>query len=128
MSDDNEEGFNFATLRMLRSWVDQLMYCKNHEELDPKYKNGTKLIGSFRVTYTNSNSKSWNYCGYYTELPEIISYYLQLSLSFVKPNNDFNGKLGWYNGTHSSGPTKMIVNDHVMYIGNHDYNNHYYSV
>ena len=118
MSDDKEEGFNFATLRFLRSWVDQLIYCKNHMELDPKYKNGTKLIGSFRVTHSYSNSKSWNYCGYYTELPEIISHYLLLNLSFVKPNDDFNGKLGCYNRTHSTGPIKMIVDNEIDYITN----------
>ena len=118
MSDDNKEGFNFATLRLLGLWVDQLMYCKNYMELDPKYKNGIQSIGSFRVTHSYSNSKSWSYCGYYVELPEIISHYLLLNLSFVKPNHDFNGKLGCYNGTHSTGPIKMIVNNETDYITN----------
>ena len=27
-----------------------MMYCKNHKELGPNYKNGTQLIGCFRIT------------------------------------------------------------------------------
>ena len=117
MSDDGAD-FNFALLRVLRSWVDQLMYCKNHQELDPNYKNSTQLIGSFKITHSYSNAKSWNYCGYYTELPEIISHYLRLNLTFIIPNHDFDGTLGWYNETHSSGPNKMISNNQIDYITN----------
>ena len=43
-------------------------------------------------------------------------HYLHLNLSFVQPNHDFDGTLGWYNSTDSKGPIKMISNNQLDYI------------
>ena len=52
------------------------------------------------------------------ELPDIISHYLNLNLTFVKPTNDFDGTLGWQNETYSSGPLEMINKNEVDFIIN----------
>ena len=116
MGDDSE--FSFATLRFIKKWVDEIMYCKSHTDLNPRHKNGIQIEGSLRFTNLYPKEDSWTFCGYYTELPEIISHYLKLNLTFVRPNNDFDGTLGWLNATHSKGPLKMISNDQVDYIFN----------
>ena len=51
-------------------------------------------------------------------LPEIISRYAQLNLSFVKPEHDFDGTMGQVNGTLSYGPMRMIANNQVNYVSN----------
>ena len=60
----------------------------------------------------------WYNCAKSRELPEIIGHYLRLNLSFIKPNDDFDGTIGWINGTDSSGPLKMIANNQVDYVTN----------
>ena len=52
------------------------------------------------------------------EFPEIIGHYLGLNLLFVQPNHDFDGTIGWINGTDSSGPLKMIANNQEDYVIN----------
>lgn len=90
----------------------KLSKCKDFKDLSSTPKNGTNLIGSLRFTIlSKSNDRG---CGYLIDLSEMIGNYL--NLSFVKPNQDFDGSLGWYNGTHSSGPMKMIVGDQVDFI------------
>ena len=116
MSDNSE--FSFATLRFISSWVDKVMYCKSYSDLNPKHKDGIQIQGSFKFTNLYHNEDTWTFCGYYTELPEIISHYLKLNLTFVTPNNDFDGTLGWHNQTHSKGPLKMISDNQVDYIFN----------
>ena len=53
--------------------------------------------------------------------PEIISHYLHLNLTFVTPNHDFDGTMGYINGTHEFGPLKMIANNQVDYVSNRFY-------
>ena len=113
------EEFSFANLRLISSWVDQLLYCKNLTELNPNHQNGTQLNGYFRFISLFKSPNTWLICGLDTELPEIISHYLHLNLSFVKPNDDFDGSLGWYNDTHSSGPLRMIINNEIDYTANY---------
>ena len=113
------QGFSFTDLRSFSSWIDKLMYCKYLSELNPNHKNATQIIGSFKVT--TIFPKTLTRCRYFVELPEIISYYLRLNLTFVKPNNDFDGSLGLYNGTHSSGPLKMFSENQIDYIINDIY-------
>ena len=57
------------------------------------------------------------------ELPEIIGHYLRLNLSFVEPNHDFDGTIGWINQTDSAGPLKMIANNQVDYVTNDMFTN-----
>lgn len=90
----------------------KLSNCKNLKALSSTAENGINLIGSLRFTTLSKNKNEE--CGYLTDLSELIGHYL--NLSFVKPNQDFDGSLGWYNGTHSSGPMKMIANNQVDFI------------
>ena len=91
----SEEGtFSFSSLRLLGSWVDQLMYCRNQLELNPNHKNTTELIGSFKFTYLYDQELMWTICGFDNELIEIIGHYLRLNLTFIIPNRDFDGTLG----------------------------------
>ena len=113
------QGFSFTDLRSFSSWIDKLMYCKYLSELNPNHKNATEIIGSFKVT--TIFPKTLTRCRYFVELPEIISYYLRLNLTFVKPNNDFDGSLGFYNETYSSGPLKMFQENQIDYIINDIY-------
>lgn len=41
---------------------------------------------------------------------------MQLNLSFVKLNQDFDGSLGWYNETNSSDPLKILAGNQIDYI------------
>lgn len=116
-------SISFTTLLSLTSWADSLLYCKEYANLDPNHKDDQKLNGSFRITTFYKNSESWLSCHKNIALPELISHHLHLNLSFIKPNNDFDETWGWYNGTHSSGPMKMLVNDQVDYIINNIYIN-----
>ena len=113
-----EGRFSFSNLRLLGSWVDQLMYCRNQLELNPNHKNTTQLIGSFKFTYLYNKEFTWTTCGFDNELIEIISHYLKMDLVFVNPNNDFDGTLGWHNETHSTGPIKMISENAIDFIQN----------
>ena len=77
------------------------------------------MLASLR--YTLLKSKDLKYkdkCGYLVEFPEIIGHHLNLNLSYVEPNQNFNGSLGWYNGTHLNGPIKMLADNQVDYIIN----------
>ena len=90
----------------------KLNNCKNFEDLSSTAKNSTNFIDSLRFATLSKNKVKE--CGYLIDLSEIIGHYL--NLSFVKPNQDFDGSLGWYNGTHSSGPMKMIAENQVDFI------------
>ena len=81
MSDNSE--FSFATLRFISSWVDKVMYCKSYSDLNPKHKDGIQIQGSFKFTNLYHNEDTWTFCGYYTELPEVVSHYLKLNLMMI---------------------------------------------
>ena len=76
------------------------------------------INGSLRITTKFKYPKSWYDCGMNSELSEIIGHYLRLNLTFVKPNHDFDGTIGWINETDSAGPLKMITNDQLDYLTN----------
>ena len=92
-------------------------YCKDAKKLSSNLKNTTKSLASLRYTLFKGLYKQIK-CGYLFELPEIIGHYLNLNLKYVEPNQNFNGSLGWYNGTHLSGPIKMLADNQVDYIIN----------
>ena len=94
-------------------------YCKDAKNLSSNLKNTTKLLTSFRYTILKGTDiYNRGVCGYLVELPEIIGHHLNLNLTYVEPNQNFNGSLGWYNGTHLSGPIKMLADNQVDYIIN----------
>ena len=105
-------------------WLKSILHCSFFSQLNSNL-NFDVISGSFRITAKYKNPKSAGIihrskydCGINIELPEIISHYLGLNLSFIKPNDDFDGTIGWINGTDSSGPLKMIANDQVDYVIN----------
>ena len=92
-----------------------LMLCKDLRELEPNYNPNDIIDGSFKITSLLTKSKNWFNCAGNVVMPEIISHYLHLNLTFATPNNDFDGTMGYVNGTHASGPLKMIANNQVDY-------------
>ena len=114
-----QENFGFSTVRLVSPWITNMMYCKYLKEINSNNNQDTnKFDGSFRITHSYPSRRGWTNCGYFMELPEIISHYLNLNLIFVKPTSDFDGTLGFYNDSHSRGPLKMINNNEVDYIIN----------
>ena len=114
---------SFTNLLSLTSWAGLLLDCKEYQKLNTYHNADDQLNGSFRVTTFFKNPSSWFSCNKNSALPQLISHYLHLNLTFVKPNNDFDKKWDWYNGIHSSGLMKMLVNDKVDYIINDIYMN-----
>ena len=110
-----EERFSFLDLLQLVNWADALLNCKDIRKLNLKY-NSSDLIGYFGVTSLFQSSKAWFQCFDKIDFLEIIIQFLRLNVSFVEPNHDFDGTLGWYNQTHSTGPLKMMDNNQVDYI------------
>ena len=53
-----------------------------------------------------------------SELLQIISHYLRLNLTFIKPNHDFDGTIGWINQTYLAGPLEIIANNQVDNVTN----------
>ena len=98
-----------------------LMLCKDIRELKPNHNPNDKFDGSFKITSFFNISKMWYNCGHNIVIPEIISHYLHLNLSFVTPNHNFDGTMGYVNETHASGPLKMIANNQVDYVTNDIY-------
>ena len=92
-------------------------YCRDVKKLSSNLENTTKILASLRYTFIKGLYKDIN-CGYLFEFPEIIGHYLNLNLSYVEANQKFNGSLGWYIGTHLSGPIKMLADNQVDYIIN----------
>ena len=110
-------------------WQKNILNCKSFNKLNSNL-NSDIISGSFRITAKFKNPKSNESihksmfdCGINVELPEIISRYLGLNLSFIKPNDDFDGTIGWINGTDSGGPLKMVSNDQVDYVINNIFMN-----
>ena len=114
----NERHFSFELLRAVAPWIDEILYCRDQMSLNSNIKNTTKLVGTLKITNLYHDRLTWNDCGFWTELPELIGHYLLLNLSFVTPNQDFDGSLGLYNETHSKGALKMIAENQVDYIFN----------
>ena len=118
MSDfDDLDDQSYLTGILSPSWQKYIFNCKIINQLKSDLTPDI-IDGSFRITTKFRNPKSWYDCGMNTELPEIIGHYLRLNLSFIKPNHDFDGTIGWTNGTDSSGPLKMIANNQVDYVIN----------
>ena len=110
---DSEEFYLWHYLSA--TWSDALLSCKDFRNWNNLKLNHT-FDGSFRVTTLFTNTNKWFDCGYIAELPELISRYLDLDLKFVKPNDDFDGTIGFINETHSIGPLKMIQNNQVDFV------------
>ena len=98
-----------------------LMLCKDLRELEPNHNPDDVIDGSFKITSFLNNSKAWYNCAENVVLPEIISRYLYLNLTFVIPNHDFDGTMGYVNGTHAFGPLKIIANNQIDYVTNNIY-------
>ena len=99
----------------------RLILCKDLRELEPNHNPDHPINGSFKITSFLNNPKTWFNCAENVLMPEIISRYLHLNLTFVTPNHDFDGTMGYVNGTHAFGPLKMIANDEVDYVINDIY-------
>ena len=94
-------------------------YCRNPKKLSSNLKNSTKFLASLRYTLLKGTDLyKRRECGYMIEFPKIVGHHLNLNLSYVEPNQNFNGSLGWYNGTHLSGPITMLADNQVDYIIN----------
>ena len=113
--DSVEERFSFLDLLQLVNWADILLNCKDIRKLNLKY-NSSDLIGYLRVTSLFQSSKPSFQCFDKIDFLQVIIQFLHLNVSFVEPNHDFDGTLGWYNQTHSSGLLKMMDNNQVDYI------------
>ena len=118
-----QSNVSFNSLSLLPSSINSLLYCKQYQNLNPNHKPDDQLNGSFRITTYYKDPGAWFSCDKNIVLPELISRYLHLNLSFVKPNDDLNETWGWYNGIHSSGILEMLVNDQADYIINDIYMN-----
>ena len=110
-----EDSFSFLNLLDLTFWGDTLMHCKDVRKLSVAH-NSSHLFGKLNVSTTFKSSRSWFSCYDDIDYLENIMHYLRLNVSFVEPNHDFDGTLGWYNETHSKGPMKMISNNEVDFI------------
>ena len=62
-----------------------LMLCKDLRELEPNYNPDHVIVGSFKITSFLTNPKTWYNCAHNVVMPEIISRYLRLNLTFVTP-------------------------------------------
>ena len=117
MSDFNGfEGQSFLTGILASPWTESILNCKKIRKLNANHRPNDMINGSFRITTKFRDPKSWYDCGLEIALPEIIGHYLHLNLSFVRPNNNFDGTMGTVNGTHTTGPMKMILNNQVDYV------------
>ena len=111
------EGQSYLAGVLSPPWQKNILNCKTLNQLNSNL-NPDIINGSFRITAKYKYPKSWYDCAMNIELPEIIGNYLRLNLSFIKPNHDFDGTIGWINQTDSSGPLKMIANNQVDYVIN----------
>ena len=95
-----------------------LMLCKDLTELKLNHDHDYLIDGSFKNTSFLNNRKTWYSYNSNIVISEIISRYLHLNLTFVTPNRDFDGTMGYVNGTRAFGPLKMIANNQVDYVTN----------
>ena len=102
MNDINENISLIDFLSLTSS--NRLMLCKDLRELESNHNPNDVIDGSFKITSFLTNPNAWYDCDSNVVLPEIISRYLHLNLSFVTPNHDFDGTMGYVNGTHAFGP------------------------
>ena len=115
----SERNQDFSPIDFLSTMsINLLMLCKDLRELEPNHNPNDVIDGSFKITSFLSNPKAWYNCAENVVIPEIISRYLHLNLTFVTPNHDFDGTMGYVNGTHAFGPLKMIANNQVDYVTN----------
>ena len=114
------EGFSVHDFLSTTS-INLLLLCKDLRKLEQNYNPNYVIDGSFKITSFLSNPKAWYNCAENVVIPEIISHYLHLNLTFVTPNHDFDGTMGYINGTHEFGPLKMIANNQVDYVSNRFY-------
>ena len=101
--------------------INRLILCKDLRELEPNHNPGDIIDGSFKITSFLTNPNTWYDCDSNVVMPEIISRYLRLNLTFVTPNHDFDGTMGYINGTYAFGPFKMIANNQIDYVTNDNY-------
>ena len=119
MSEFNE-GFSAIDF-LSKTSTNLLMLCKDLRELESNHHHDNMIDGSLKITSFLNNPKTWYDCNSNVVIPEIISHYLHLNLTFVTPNHNFDGTIGYVNETHASGPLKMIANNQVDYVGNDIY-------
>ena len=62
--------------------LNKLINCKYLKDLNANLKPGEVINGSFRIFSADNNIQDFH-CGIHPELPEIISHYLYLNLSYV---------------------------------------------
>ena len=108
----NEINENFSPIDFLSmASANRLMLCKDLKELESNHNSDDVIDGSFRITSFLSNPKAWYNCAENVVIPEIISRYLHLNLSFITPNHDFDGTMGYVNETHAFG---FVKNDVIL--------------
>ena len=111
------EGQSYLTSFLASPSQMNTLNCKKISEINSNLAPDI-VTGLLRITTKFKNPKLWYDCGMGSELPQIISHYLRLNLTFIKPNDDFDGTIGWINGTNLTGPLKMISNNQVDYVIN----------
>ena len=114
MTESNENISPIDFLSVTSS--NRLVLCKDLKELEPNHNPDHVIDGSFKITSFLTNLNTWYDCDSNVVIPEIISHYLHLNISFVTPNHDFDGTMGYINGTHTFGPLKMIANNQIDYV------------
>ena len=118
--DEFDEGISPIDFLSITS-SNLLMLCKDLKDLGTNHNPDHVIDGSFKITSFLINPKSWYNCAENIVIPEMISRYLHLNLTFVTPNHDFDGTMGYVNETHASGPLRMIANNQIDYVTNDIY-------
>jgi len=70
-------------------WIFKVTNFRDYQELKSDLEQD-EIEGQFRVTTFKREKMAWWNGGYHAEIPEIISHYFKLNLTFVAPTWDFN--------------------------------------
>jgi hypothetical protein len=82
-------SFIISIIEEIALWVLKVANFHDYQELKSDLEQD-EIEGQFRVTTFQREKASWWNGGFYAEIPEIISHYLKLNLTFVAPTWNFN--------------------------------------
>ena len=86
-----------ANVELIFAWVEENIpwavkgiNFKFYNELTSNLKAGDHIEGSFRVTTLYNDPSSWWGYDFNPVIPELISHYLRLNLTFIEPTSELN--------------------------------------
>jgi hypothetical protein len=101
--------------------MNKLMHFRDFDALQPDHKEGALLDGTLKISTAFTDEDGWWFFGHEVVIPELVAHYCGLNITFIAPEENFDGTFGKVNHGNITGPLSWLQNGNIDYLLNRLY-------